>query len=122
MASTFEHCKGSTEQTYLKESLQTNLIGINFLMIRVELNDGLTSIPIGAEFGVQIAMLENPESTKPSEPFHVSITDKDDNLVVKITDKPDLLTDFVMHATEAAGLIFGLIDNDPKQALEPTLI
>lgn len=122
LASTFQFCKGSTEQSYLKESLMTNLIGINFLEIRIELKEGLTEIPIDAEFGVQIAMLENPESTKPSHPFHLLIKDSRENLVTTITEKPELLKDFVMHATVPAGLIFGLVNNDPKQALEPTLI
>ena len=61
-------------------------MGINSLMIRVELEDGLFEIPIGAEFGVQIAMLHNPESTRPSDPFHVQITDRNEKLVVAITE------------------------------------
>lgn len=122
LASSFESCKGSTEQAYLAESLNTALISINSLMIRVQMVSGISEIPIGAEFGVQIAMLQNPESTRPSDPFHVLITDDQENLVVKLTEDEELLTDFVMHATVPNELIFGLVNNDPKQALEPTLI
>lgn len=52
LASTFEYCKGSTEQAYLTESLHTVLIGINNLMIRVQMHEGIDEIPIDAEFGV----------------------------------------------------------------------
>ena len=51
------------------------------------------------------------------------IKDIEENEIVKITDDTELLqNNFVMHATTPAELIFGLVDNDPKQALEPTLI
>jgi len=90
--------------------------------VRLELRDGIDSIPVGEEFGVQLSMLENPESTKPSTPFHVSITDERKYLVTTITEDQSLLKTFVMQATQPAQLIFGQVTNTPKQALEPTLI
>ena len=86
------------------------------------LRSGLSEIPAGAEFGIQIAMLHNPESTKPSEPFNVLITDERENLVTKLTDDADLLASFVMQATEPSDLVFGQVSNEPRQAKEPTFI
>lgn len=79
-------------------------------------------MPIGAEIGFQLKFLENPGSTRPSEPFHVIVKDSWESLIVEITEEPALLDSFVMQATTPAELIYGMIDNDPKQALEPTLI
>ena len=79
-------------------------------------------MPIGAELGFKLKFLENPRSTRPSEPFHVIIKDFRESLIVEITEEPALLESFVMQATTPAELIYGMIDNDPKQALEPTLI
>lgn len=98
----FEQCKGSEKQTYLKESLNSSLLGLNFLTIRVELIEGVSEIPIGETFGVQISMLMNPESTKPSDPFSFTITDDRENLVVSITEDAAKLEAFVMHATKPA--------------------
>ena len=88
----------------------------------LDFKDGITEVPIDKEIGIRLEFLENPGSTKPSDPFQVVVRDLDEHLIVEITEEADLLTDFVMHATTPAKLTFGLIDNDPKQALEPTLI
>jgi hypothetical protein len=63
------------------------LEGINDIRITLNLADGLTEIPIGAEFGFQLAFLENPESTRPSDPFRVQIVDFREDLVVISTQE-----------------------------------
>ena len=43
-------------------------------------------------------------------------------MIVETTDDQDKLSNFVMISTSPAELIYGLVNNEPKQALEPTLI
>lgn len=59
----------------MSDKLNGVLLGLDSIEVRISLKDGVTEIPIGAEFGFQITSLENPESTRPSDPFHVVITD-----------------------------------------------
>ena len=91
-------------------------------MVTVSLQDGKTEIPIGAEFGFELSSLDNPESTKPSAPFDVKVTDYKENLVAELTEEEAKLAKFVMHATKPASLGRTSVDNYPKYALEPTLI
>ena len=98
------------------------LVGLDGIKVTLDLKDGVTEVPIGQEIGIRLEFLENPGSTKPSDPFQVVVRDIDENLIVEITKEAELLKDFVMHATSPAELIFGLVDNEPKQALEPALI
>ena len=58
-----------------------------------------TEIPIGEEFGFNIASLINPQSTRPSESFFVTISDSDERLIVELTQDGALLENFVMQAT-----------------------
>ncbi len=100
LATSFSYCKGSSKQNYLAEALPVELQGLNGLLVTIILRDGVDEIPIGAEFGVELAMLHNPESTRPSAPFNIQITDDRKNLVTLLTDDADRLTDFVMWATQ----------------------
>lgn len=84
--------------------------------------DGLPEIPIGEEFGFQISFLENPESTRPSDSFTLSMTDYLEHKVTASTGDGAFLSEFVMHATSPDKLIFVEIENKPKYAKEPTLI
>ena len=79
--------------------MQSTLLGLNQIEVRIELADGVTEIPIGAEFGIELGTLSNPESTRPSDSFYVKITDSRDNLVSIITQDEALLANFVMRAT-----------------------
>ena len=51
----------------------------------LDLKDGITEVPIGAEIGFRLEFLENPGSTKPSDPFQVVVRDFDEKLIVEIT-------------------------------------
>ena len=86
------------------------------------MRDDRTEIPIGEEFGFNIANLINPQSTRPSEPFFVTISDSDERLIVELTQESALLEDFVMQATQPSSIIFAEVNTDIKQALEPTMI
>ena len=106
LAQTFRQCIGSPAQTFLREEARVMLVGLNGITLTLDLADGLSEIPVGAEFGFQISFLKNPESTRPSDPFRVRITDDSESLIVGLTEEAASLERFVMHATTPARLFF----------------
>ena len=98
------------------------LIGLDGIQITLNLEPQYTQIPAQAQFGFKLSLLQNPESTKPSEPFYLNIKDYQSNLVTEITTKEDLLANFVMQSTQPAPLIFATVKNEPRFPRYDTLI
>ena len=80
----------------------------------MQLTEGNQEIPIGQEFGIKLSFLDNPQSTRPSDSFSVSISDVKENLIVNITSDEAKLTDFVMKATQPSEFIYSEVQSDVK--------